>query len=451
MARRAREGSQRMIGVGMVCFALVLFVVLLVLSQQTGFWVRRTTLVTDFRTISGLRRDSAVHCAGVRIGTVQSIDFVTRRYVCNPATEDIGRHGAGRTNDCDTMLFCASNGLCADLEPYAAKEMHRPCLEDDDCSREEICVTTDFRRRARRVSWSGPEGMCARFNTDHKRVQVTMSVLEESLVNIGADSRATVASSGVLGDQMINITGGGREPLGEDHRLQSVSSFSESVGQFRDNFGALSDKVESGLSGISSTFAELNDENTIAEVKQTLGELQHETDDIAGGRGRIGPLLHDPAWQQEFSSVMRKTRDTATFVDGVVHDAKQSLAKVDRDIGPRVSELRAGADRVRTKLDSLRPGGTGTLSKLLHDPAGELTGEVERSLANVRSTAAAAVAIARRHRARRRQPGRVRVRRQGLRRPAPHAGQGSRTGACAWWCGWPVASTRHRQRPRPAR
>ncbi|MBK8238100.1 MAG: hypothetical protein IPK74_21435 [Deltaproteobacteria bacterium] len=394
MARRRRSISPRVVGLVVVALGLLLFGGLFLVGQQQAFWVRTTEVVTDFRTITGLRRDSTVQLAGVRIGSVQAIDFVTRRYVCDPMTEDFGRHGERRSNDCDAMLFCATNGLCASLEGYVAKAMHRPCLDDGDCASDEVCVTTEFRRRARRVAWRGPDGVCARYNTDHKRVQVTMRVREDSLATIGSDSRATVVSSGVLGDQMINITAGGRDPLPADHRIQSTASMSESLGQFRENFVELSDKVESGLSGISSTFAELNDENTILSVKQTLGKLEVNTTEIAAGRGSVGAFIGDPAYEDEFVATLRKARDTATFVDGVVADASRGLAKVDRDIGPDVDALRGKVADVRGKLAPLEVPADGAAPTLLHDPDGRLTAEFEHSLTNVRNAAAAVAIVA---------------------------------------------------------
>lgn len=395
MARRSSI-SPRAIGLIVVALGLLLFGGLFVIGQQQAFWIRTTEISTDFRTITGLRRDSDVQLAGVRIGSVQAIDFVTRRYVCDPTTEDFGRHGDGRSNDCDAMLFCAANGLCAALEGYVARDMHRPCLDDDDCSSDEVCVTTEFRRRARRVTWRGPDGVCARYTTDHKRVQVTMRVREDSLATIGNDSRATVVSSGVLGDQMINITAGGRDPLGEDHRIQSTASMSESIGSFRENFVELSDKLESGLSGISSTFAELNDENTIASVKQTLGKLEVESTEIAAGQGSIGAYLGDPTYEGEFVATLRKARDTATFVDGVVADAGRGLAKVDRDVEPDVDALRSKVAGVRGKLAPLEVPADGAAPTVLHDPEGQLTAEVERSFGNVRNAAAALAIVAER-------------------------------------------------------
>ena len=110
--------------------------------------------------------------AGVEIGTVDAINFVNRRYECDPLTEDLGRWDGGRTDNCDSFLFCSPNSLCAELEPYASKGVHAPCIASDDCQPEEVCVTKEFRRRARRVFWAGPHGVCARFSEEHRRVEV---------------------------------------------------------------------------------------------------------------------------------------------------------------------------------------------------------------------------------------------------------------------------------------
>ena len=86
------------------------------IGQSEGTWETKADLHSDFRTTSGLRKGSSVLLAGVEVGKVRSIDFVVREYACDPLTEDLGRHGAGRTDDCDEFLFCAPEGLCADLE-----------------------------------------------------------------------------------------------------------------------------------------------------------------------------------------------------------------------------------------------------------------------------------------------------------------------------------------------
>lgn len=389
MAVADHDGStkHRLLGLAVVIMALMLFVALFLLNQRDGALREQATIYTDFRTITGLRRDSPVLLAGVDVGRVQAIDFVNRKYPCDPLTEDLGRHGSGRTNACDEVLFCAPNALCAELESYASKGLHSPCLSTDDCGVDEICVTTEFRRRAKQVYWGGPEGLCARFTTEHRRVQVAMLIPADRLHVVGADSVATVGSAGVLGDQQVNITPGAREPLGEDHRIQSEASFNEQIAEFRERFGRLSEKVDASLSGISSTFAELNDARTIEAVAATLENLQTTTDEIRAGKGTIGGLLNNPEYEHDFTSALAKARDTAVFVDGVIADANAKLREIDRKTEPRVAELRKDVGEVRAKLAALDPASGGTFAKLLRDPSGELVQSVGTSLTNLRTIA----------------------------------------------------------------
>jgi len=219
-------------------------------------------------------------------------------------------------------------------------------------------------------------------------VQVSMTIPEDRLEVIGADSVATVGSAGVLGDQQVNITPGSRRPLGEDHMIQSEPSFSEQIAEFRERFDRLSDKLDSSLSGISSTFAELNDSKTVEGVKQTLAELSATTEDLREGRGTIGSLLSNPEYERDFASALTKARDTASLVDGVVADANTKLRKIDRETEPRVAEMRKKVGNIRSKIAGVDPAGGQTLAKLLRDPTGELLARMQTSLKNVRTSMA---------------------------------------------------------------
>jgi hypothetical protein len=387
----------RITGVIVIVVALVLFGVLFVVGQQEGTWDKRSRIYADFKTIAGLRINSPVQLAGVAIGKVQAIDFVNRRYVCDPETEDIGRYGDGRTDTCDEFLFCAPNGVCAGLDDYTSRGMHSPCFTNDDCGEEEICVTSDFRRRAKRQSWSGADGICGRFNTEHPRVQVTMNILEDKLELIGGDSRATIESNGPLGDQLVNIEPGSREPLGEDHRIMATPSFGDNIEMFRERFDGLAEKFDNGLAGISSTFTELNDEQTIKSVKQTIDEVALATDQVNRGEGRFGGLLHDESYERGFSGALRKARDTAVLVDGYVATGTQKFHKVDVELEPVVHKARAGTAKIRAKLQSLDdPASTAVLPTLLRDKEGRMLSAVEHALAQARSSANDLMLIAQR-------------------------------------------------------
>ncbi|MBX7083135.1 MAG: MlaD family protein [Nannocystaceae bacterium] len=395
MARRNEARARMVVGIFVVMLGAVLFVSLFVIGQSEGTWEPKTSIHTDFRTITGLRRGSPVQLAGVEIGKVQSIDFVTRRYLCDPLTEDVGRYGAGRTDNCDEFLFCAPSGECGDLEPYAAKGLHAPCLSSEDCREDEVCVTSEFQRRATRTEWNGPVGVCARFNTEHRRVQVTMNVFEDKLEIIRSDSRATVASNGVLGDQLINITPGMREPLGEDRRIQSTPSLLEDLDLFRGRFEGLTEKVDTSLSGIATLVSELNDERTIGAIKQTLENLSAITGQVARGEGLIGALFNDPAFKEDVGVTLRKVRDTAAGLDAFVERANATLRKVDENVQPLVDDGRKVASSIRELLEDLEdPTNKSLVAKLLRDPDGKMVADLEKILDDVEKVTGKVATIA---------------------------------------------------------
>lgn len=384
MARRNEARTRLVVGLFVLAMGVLLFISLFIIGQSEGTWESKTEITTDFRTITGLRRGSPVQLAGVEIGRVQSIDFVSRKYLCDPLTEDVGRYGAGRTDNCDEFLFCAPTGICAELEPYAAKGLHAPCLSSEDCGDDEVCVTAEFRRKAKRVSWSGTDGVCARYITEHRRVQVTMKVFADKLELIRSDSRATVASNGVLGDQLINVTPGMREALGPDRRIQSTPSLIEDIELFRERFTGLTDKVDSSLSGISTLFSELNDERTIGAVKGIVENLDEITKQVAEGQGLVGALFNDPNFKEDVGVTLRKVRDTAAGLDSFVTRANSTLKKVEENVQPLVDDGRKVAQDVRELLEDLEdPKNKSLVAKLLRDDSGEMTKDLEKILDDV--------------------------------------------------------------------
>jgi ABC-type transporter Mla subunit MlaD len=388
MARKAEQRTRFVVGVFVVVLAILLFISLFIVGQSEGTWESKATVHSDFRTITGLRKGSPVQLAGVEVGKVDSIDFVMREYACDPLTEDLGRHGAGRSDDCDEFLFCSPEGKCADLEQYAAKGMHSPCLSSEDCGTDEVCVTRDFRRRTSRSNWNGPDGVCARYNTSHRRVQVSMNIFENKLDLIRTDSRATVASNGVLGDQLINVTAGMREPVGEGGRIQSTPSLYEDIELFRQRFEGLTEKVDSALSGISSLFSELNDERTIGAVKGTLMNLEEITRQIAEGQGLIGALLNDPAFKEDVGISLRKVREVAVGVETFVSRANGTLKKVDENVQPLVDDARKTANELRSLLEGLKdPANKSLAAKLLYDKDGKMVEDIEHILEDVEKVA----------------------------------------------------------------
>src|SRR5688572_29625896 len=103
MARAADETrARRFFGAIVIASAVVLFITIFGIQSTTGWFDDRVQVTADFRSISGLRPGSPVQLAGVVIGRVTQINFIRATYECVPLTEDVGRHGEGRTDDCDS-------------------------------------------------------------------------------------------------------------------------------------------------------------------------------------------------------------------------------------------------------------------------------------------------------------------------------------------------------------
>lgn len=394
-SRRSEQRIRVVVGLFVVALSAVAFGSLFLIGQKEGTWESKTTISTHFNTITGLRRGSPVQLAGVEIGNVSAVNFVETPYSCNALTEDVGRFGGNRTDQCDSFLFCAPSNQCADLEAYASKGQHASCASDGDCASDEVCVTKDFRRRARRVPWGGPDGVCARYSTIHRRVEVQMTVFEDKLELIRTDSRATVASNGVLGDQLVNITPGQLEPLSsEDMRIQSTPSLIEDINLFRDRFDGVTDKVDEALQGISSLFSELNDQRTIAAVKGTLENVQEITRQMAAGEGLAGAFLSDSEMKKDFGLTLRNTRDTAHGLDAFIGKANRTLGKIDDKVSPVLDDMAATFSDIREEIDGLKdPSNKSLLAKLIHDEDGKMVSDVEAIVANVKDASQSAKSV----------------------------------------------------------
>lgn len=375
--------TRRQLGVIVSIIGVITFVALGVRTLSKRPFVEKVEIRSDFRTVTGLRQGSPVQLAGVDVGSVSRIDFINRRYECDPLTEDVGRFGHGRTDDCDDFLFCSPVGLCGDLEPWAGRGEHTQCSSSEECREDEICVTGEFRRRERRVPWSGIHGVCARYNTEHIRVQVKMRIEKDKLELIRTDSRATVASNSVLGDQLVNISPGHGDELTGNLRIQSSPSLHEDIERFRQRIVRFLDTAEVALEAINSVLDELRDERTIDDIKGTVAHLEIVTAHVAEQRGLVGALIGAPEYRRDFGLTLRALRNTGEGLEEMVRRANGLLATFDRNFEPFVEDSRGALAALDQLLQDLRdPDNRSLMAKLLYDEEGDLAENTEALLHN---------------------------------------------------------------------
>lgn len=282
------------------------------IGQGKGTWKEKAQIAADFRQVSGLKKGSPVQLEGIEIGVVQDREFVEIEYPCNPLTQDRGRFGQGRTDDCDRTMFCAPEGKCAELEAYSFnKDLHPPCEEDAQCREDEVCVTTDFRRRYRRVSWTGNTGVCDGYTTNHKRIRVTLLVFMDSLKHIRDDSRATVSQNGLLGDQLVQISVGRGMQIQAGGRIQTTPALVEELDNVKERLDGVFSKVEETIGGIAELASAMGDEKTVRNVQGLLANINEVSRQIAEGKGLVGALLNDESYVKDFGGTLRSVRETA--------------------------------------------------------------------------------------------------------------------------------------------
>lgn len=392
----AEKRKTLILGIVFAALAVLSFIVLYITGQSESVWADKTTLRADFETITGLREGSPVQLAGVEIGRVESIDFVKVQYQCDVLSEDIGRYGAGRTDDCDDYLFCTPAGLCGSLEPWSSRGYHTRCRTTEDCGADEICVTSDFRKRAGRLDWTGPHGVCGRYQTQHWRTQVKMEVLADEARMIRTDSRAMIAANSVLGDQLVSITPGRGDPLGPEGRIQVKASLFEDVNRLRGRIESWSEKADISLEAIQTFINELRDERTIAAIKGALGHIEVISRDLAYGEGLLGALLTSPQYERDVGQTITALGDTADGLETTVGTSNRILATVDRSLGPFLRDARNAIRQIdQVLLDLEDPDNRSLLAKVLRDPDGKLASDLEAIFSHAADISSDAAASAR--------------------------------------------------------
>ena len=365
--RRDEQRTNFVVGMFVVVLGALLLASFFLIAISEGVMTKKTKLRAHFRTVSGLTKASKVQLAGKEIGAVEEVTFISPTYACNPVSEDLGRFNKTRSDNCEPSLFCAPDaggGLCAELHEFNGDpRAYAGCADDSSCAEGEVCVTRQFRQRYKRVRWGGAEGVCVPYSTDHRRVEVTMRIDADKLEYLRADSRATVASNGVLGDQLINITVGSSELHVEaGGRVQSTPSLMEDLNIFKDQIGGIIDKVDTSLSGISGLFTSLNNENTKRDLQGILANANEITRQIKDGEGLVGALFNEPEYKDDFGRTLRSVRHSASQLD-------ETLSTVNNQAGPALRNISRAADEVSDILEDLEdPSNESVIGRALHDP-----------------------------------------------------------------------------------
>ncbi len=389
-----RSRSNVMLGIGMLVLLALMFVAFVFGPRTKELTAERVSVYADFRTIAGLREGSPVQLAGVDVGAVEAVNFVEVRYRCDPLSEDLGRYGHGRTDSCDQDLFCSPQGYCADLEEYAGKGNHARCDNTTDCTQEEICFTGSVRNRETHLLWSGPRGVCARYNVDHIRSRVNMRVPADIVELIRGDSRAVIAANSVLGDQKVNISAGrGDElcPLTRDDlpdytydacltnmRVQARPSLNEDIDRLRKRVDSFMQHADHSIVAVMGLIDELQSEETMGGLKGTVNNLAVISHTLAYGEGLVPALLHSQQYRKDIGGTLGALHRTSFGLQRAAGQANDVLDTLDHNVQPFLGDTEKtleSVDGLFKDLDS--PKNKSVVAKLLRDDTGNITRDLD--------------------------------------------------------------------------
>ena len=258
-------------------------------------------------------------------------------------------------------------------------------------------------------------------DVDEPRVYVTFSVDTEGLLRLTKDTRATIQSSGLLGNKYLALVPGdpgtgfvkegatmkGVDPVDFTDQLQnaggaidSIGALAESIRQVVDSIGgegkstdlsraitSLKNIVAGIETGPGLAHALIFDPRREAIVEDLAGavhDLRVIIADIREGEGTISTLIYDDKGGEVIANLAGAT-EAIEEVLLEVRDGQGTLHKLvygtqREDI---VDELSRTAENLRAVSETIRRG-EGTLGGLIYDPTiyedvKKITGEVSRS------------------------------------------------------------------------
>lgn len=217
-------------------------------------------------------------------------------------------------------------------------------------------------------------------------VEVRMKVSKHAAADLHADSRATLATAGVLGATFVDIDSSSAKgpqvhdgdvlPTTESPEIQDVIKSSQgTLDKLNVILGRVDDIVSSIQSGKGSVGKIINDPELYNRANATIAELQRLADQITSGKGSIGKLLYN-------DDLYNKINDSVSKLNAMVDEINQGKGTIGKLV--KDPALYNNLNDATTKLNALMAdvnAGRGTLGKLAKDQ--EYAKKIDRITTNL--------------------------------------------------------------------
>jgi len=217
-------------------------------------------------------------------------------------------------------------------------------------------------------------------------VEVVMKISADRAASVRKDSRATLATQGVLGATFVDVDSShasgppikdnGELLTTETPALQDVLKASQgTIEKLNVILNRVDDIVAAVQTGKGSVGKIINDPELYDRANATVAELQRLTNQIAQGKGSIGKLLYSDELYDKFNDSVTKLNK---MVDDV-NSGKGNLGKILKD-----EQLYNNLNQTAAKLNALMAdidAGRGTIGKIAKDQ--EYAQKIDRITTNI--------------------------------------------------------------------
>lgn len=205
-------------------------------------------------------------------------------------------------------------------------------------------------------------------NPKDNAIYVSLSIVEAESRRIRADSVASIAGKGLLGDKMIVITAGspGQPWLNEGATIASKES--DDLGEMMSKLGGISNRVDRVVENLEATTGELADQELYKDLKSSVDSLSHIFKSLETGDGFAARLLHDKAEADRISRVVSNVErmtarlaETASGVNEVVQRVNDGPGLAHEliygeEAARTLTQFGGAADEVSATLRGIREG-----------------------------------------------------------------------------------------------
>lgn len=200
------------------------------------------------------------------------------------------------------------------------------------------------------------------------RLHVELRIVRSEAVRIREDAVASIANKGLLGDKMVEISGGSRERSALPPGSTIATAQDAGLENLMSEVGAMAQKAKAILDNLEATTKGLADAQLQEDLHGSIAAARTILTHVAEGDGYVNRLLADPKEADRVSSLLANLDRAGGELAKTIAEARRMLEQVQRGPGlahevlygeggkKTLSQFGSAAEEVALALKGIREG-----------------------------------------------------------------------------------------------